>query len=47
VPCLADGKTLLNVANGNSPGALPKRLEGLSDDRHAGLEIPPGVPLPD
>ncbi|MBI2706353.1 MAG: 2,3-diphosphoglycerate-dependent phosphoglycerate mutase [Actinobacteria bacterium] len=45
VPDLADGRTVLLVAHGNSLRALVKHLEGISDDEIVGVNIPTGVPL--
>jgi 2,3-bisphosphoglycerate-dependent phosphoglycerate mutase len=45
VPDLADGRTVLIAAHGNSLRALVKHLDGISDDDIAGLDIPTGVPL--
>lgn len=45
VPDLAQGKTVLVVAHGNSLRALVKHLEGISDDDIAGLNLPTGVPF--
>ena len=42
---LADGKTVLVTAHGNSLRALVKHLDGISDDDIAGLNIPTGMPL--
>ncbi|WP_040158587.1 phosphoglyceromutase [Nigerium massiliense] len=44
-PDLADGKTVLVAAHGNSLRALVKHLDGISDDDIAGLNIPTGIPL--
>lgn len=45
VPQLAEGKTVLVVAHGNSLRALVKHLEGISDEEIAELNIPTGIPL--
>src|SRR5690625_3299349 len=45
VPQLAEGKTVLIVAHGNSLRALVKHLEGISDDDIAQLNLPTGVPF--
>ncbi|WP_248962541.1 phosphoglyceromutase [Sphaerisporangium perillae] len=45
VPDLADGRTTLVVAHGNSLRALVKHLDGIGDDEIAGLNIPTGIPL--
>jgi 2,3-bisphosphoglycerate-dependent phosphoglycerate mutase len=45
VPDLAQGKTVLVVAHGNSLRALVKHLEGISDDAIAELNLPTGVPF--
>jgi 2,3-bisphosphoglycerate-dependent phosphoglycerate mutase len=45
IPDLADGKTVLVTAHGNSLRALVKHLEGISDDDIAELNIPTGIPL--
>jgi 2,3-bisphosphoglycerate-dependent phosphoglycerate mutase len=45
VPDLADGRTVLVAAHGNSLRALVKHLDGIGDDDIAGLDIPTGVPL--
>src|SRR5690554_6894037 len=42
---LADGKTVLVTAHGNSLRALVKHLDGISDADIAGLNIPTGIPL--
>ena len=44
-PDLADGKTVLVTAHGNSLRALVKHLDGISDADIAGLNIPTGIPL--
>ena len=44
-PDLADGKTVLIAAHGNSLRALVKHLDGISDEDIANLNIPTGVPL--
>ncbi len=45
VPDLAEGKTVLVTAHGNSLRALVKHLDGISDADIAGLNIPTGIPL--
>ncbi len=45
VPDLAEGKTVLVTAHGNSLRALVKHLDGISDEDIAGLNIPTGIPL--
>ncbi|WP_010203601.1 phosphoglyceromutase [Salinibacterium sp. PAMC 21357] len=42
---LAEGKTVLVTAHGNSLRALVKHLDGISDDAIASLNIPTGIPL--
>ena len=42
---LADGKTVLVTAHGNSLRALVKHLDGISDEDIAALNIPTGIPL--
>jgi 2,3-bisphosphoglycerate-dependent phosphoglycerate mutase len=42
---LADGKTVLVTAHGNSLRALVKHLDGISDADIAELNIPTGIPL--
>ena len=42
---LADGKTVLITAHGNSLRALVKHLDNVSDDEIAELNIPTGIPL--
>ena len=44
-PKLAEGKTVMVAAHGNSLRALVKHLDGISDDDIAGLNIPTGIPL--
>lgn len=44
-PDLAEGKTVLVTAHGNSLRALVKHLDNISDDEIAGLNIPTGIPL--
>lgn len=44
-PVLANGKTVLVAAHGNSLRALVKHLSGISDDAITGLEIPTGQPI--
>jgi 2,3-bisphosphoglycerate-dependent phosphoglycerate mutase len=45
VPDVRDGKLVLVVAHGNSLRALVKRLDHISDEEIAGLNIPTGIPL--
>ncbi len=45
IPDLADGKTVLVAAHGNSLRAIVKHLDGISDEDIAGLNIPTGMPL--
>ena len=45
VPDLRAGKTVLIAAHGNSLRALVKHLDGISDEKIPGLNIPTGVPL--
>ena len=45
VPDLAEGRTVLVAAHGNSLRALVKHLDDIADDAIAGLNIPTGVPL--
>jgi 2,3-bisphosphoglycerate-dependent phosphoglycerate mutase len=42
---LAQGKTVLVTAHGNSLRALVKHLDGISDEEIAELNIPTGIPL--
>jgi 2,3-bisphosphoglycerate-dependent phosphoglycerate mutase len=42
---LAEHKTVLVTAHGNSLRALVKHLDGISDEAIAGLNIPTGIPL--
>lgn len=42
---LAEGKTVLVTAHGNSLRALVKHLDGISDGDIAELNIPTGIPL--
>ena len=44
-PAIRSGKRVLIAAHGNSLRALVKYLEGISDERIPGLNIPTGVPL--
>ena len=44
-PLLAEGKTVMVAAHGNSLRALVKHLDGISDEDIAGLNIPTGIPL--
>ena len=44
-PKLAEGKTVMVAAHGNSLRALVKHLDGISDEDIAGLNIPTGIPL--
>jgi len=45
VPDLAGGQRVLIAAHGNSLRALVKHLDGISDEKIAGLNIPTGMPL--
>ncbi|MBF8189994.1 phosphoglyceromutase [Nonomuraea sp. K274] len=45
VPDLSAGRTVLVAAHGNSLRALVKHLDGISDEKIAGLNIPTGIPL--
>ncbi len=45
VPDLAEGRTVLVTAHGNSLRALVKHLDGISDDAISELNIPTGIPL--
>ncbi|GAB3676007.1 phosphoglyceromutase [Saccharopolyspora tripterygii] len=45
VPDLKAGKVVLVAAHGNSLRALVKHLDGISDEKIAGLNIPTGIPL--
>lgn len=45
VPDLAEGKTVMVAAHGNSLRALVKHLDNISDEDIAGLNIPTGIPL--
>ncbi len=45
VPDIAGGQTVLIAAHGNSLRALVKHLDGISDEKIAGLNIPTGMPL--
>ncbi|WP_436761275.1 phosphoglyceromutase [Streptosporangium sp. V21-05] len=45
VPDLAQGRSVLVVAHGNSLRALVKHLDGIGDEEIAGLNIPTGIPL--
>ncbi|MCC5579654.1 phosphoglyceromutase [Microtetraspora sp. AC03309] len=45
VPDLAEGRTVLVVAHGNSLRALVKHLDGIDDASIAKLNIPTGIPL--
>ncbi|MFE3455236.1 phosphoglyceromutase [Nonomuraea sp. NPDC059194] len=45
VPDLAAGRTVIVFAHGNSLRALVKHLDGISDEKIAGLNIPTGIPL--
>lgn len=42
---LRAGETILIAAHGNSLRAMTKKIEGLSDEAVAALEIPTGVPI--
>ncbi|MBB1034207.1 phosphoglyceromutase [Dietzia sp. CQ4] len=44
-PQLAEGRTVMVAAHGNSLRALVKHLDGISDEDIAGLNIPTGIPL--
>lgn len=44
-PLLAEGKTVMVAAHGNSLRALVKHLDSISDEDIAGLNIPTGIPL--
>ena len=44
-PKLAEGKTVMVAAHGNSLRALVKHLDDISDEDIAGLNIPTGIPL--
>lgn len=44
-PKIKNGEKLLIVAHGNSLRALVKHLDGISDDKITGLNIPTGIPL--
>ena len=44
-PDLAEGRTVLVTAHGNSLRALVKHLDDISDADIAGLNIPTGIPL--
>jgi 2,3-bisphosphoglycerate-dependent phosphoglycerate mutase len=45
VPDLRTGATVLVAAHGNSLRALVKHLDGMSDEKVIGLNIPTGIPL--
>jgi 2,3-bisphosphoglycerate-dependent phosphoglycerate mutase len=45
VPDLKDGKRVLIAAHGNSLRALVKHLDGISEEKIVGLNIPTGIPL--
>jgi 2,3-bisphosphoglycerate-dependent phosphoglycerate mutase len=45
VPDLAEGRTVLVTAHGNSLRALVKHLDNIGDEEIAGLNIPTGIPL--
>jgi len=45
IPDLKSGKVTLVTAHGNSLRALVKRLDGISDQEIAALNIPTGIPL--
>ena len=45
VPDLLAGRVTMVAAHGNSLRALVKKLDGISDDDIAGLNIPTGIPL--
>jgi len=45
VPAVRAGQRVLIAAHGNSLRALVKSLDGSTDDKIAGLNIPTGIPL--
>jgi 2,3-bisphosphoglycerate-dependent phosphoglycerate mutase len=45
VPAVRAGRRVLVAAHGNSLRALVKHLDGISDDKIVGLNIPTGLPL--
>lgn len=45
VPDLKSGKKVLIAAHGNSLRALVKHLDGISEEKIVGLNIPTGIPL--
>jgi 2,3-bisphosphoglycerate-dependent phosphoglycerate mutase len=45
VPAIESGKRVLIVAHGNSLRALVKHLDGITDEKIVGLNIPTGIPL--
>ncbi|HEV7784965.1 MAG TPA: 2,3-diphosphoglycerate-dependent phosphoglycerate mutase [Thermoanaerobaculia bacterium] len=45
VPRLEDGRRALIAAHGNSLRALVKHLDGISEEKIVGLNIPTGIPL--
>ena len=45
VPAVRAGQRVLIAAHGNSLRALVKYLDGITDDKIAGLNIPTGIPL--
>jgi 2,3-bisphosphoglycerate-dependent phosphoglycerate mutase len=45
VPDLKDGRRVLIAAHGNSLRALVKHLDGISEEKIVGLNIPTGIPL--
>ncbi len=45
VPALNDGRKVLIAAHGNSLRALVKHLDGISEEKIVGLNIPTGIPL--
>jgi 2,3-bisphosphoglycerate-dependent phosphoglycerate mutase len=45
VPKLEDGQRVLIAAHGNSLRALVKHLDGISEEKIVGLNIPTGIPL--
>jgi 2,3-bisphosphoglycerate-dependent phosphoglycerate mutase len=45
VPDLADGKTVLVTAHGNSIRAILKYLDNIGEDEIVGVNVPTGIPL--
>ena len=45
VPDMLTGACVLVVSHGNTPRALVRHLDGMSEERVAELNIPTGVPL--